>query len=362
MNQQAKRRPRKRRSVPTISDVARHAGVSPMTVSRVINNETNVREKTRAAVNEAIAALGYAPNEAARSLAGATQVHIALLYSNPSAAYLSEFLVGGLEKARSLNVQFVVEKCNEDEDPEDVIRRLLGGGIDGVLLAPPLADSPEALEVLRQTDTPAVIVTSSNAQDNVSAVSIDDYEAARTMTRHIISLGHRRIGFIKGHPNQLASERRLAGYLDALAAAGLPSSDELVAQGLFTYRSGLDAAEQLLNLPDLPTAIFASNDDMAAATVAVAHRRGMDVPGDLTVCGFDDTTLAVTIWPELTTIRQPIVELSSVAVGLLVQKVRAQRSGAPQEARHVLLDFTLIRRQSDAAPRRRPQANLARPN
>ena len=101
---------------------------------------------------------------------------------------------------------------------------------------------------------------------------------------------------------------------------------------------------------------------MAAATVAVAHRRGMDVPGDLTVCGFDDTTLAVTIWPELTTIRQPIVELSSVAVGLLVQKVRSQRSGAPQEARHVLLDFTLIRRQSDAAPRRRPQANLARPN
>lgn len=362
MNEQAKRRPRKRRSVPTISDVARQAGVSPMTVSRVINNEANVREKTREAVNAAIAELGYAPNEAARSLAGATQVHIALLYSNPSAAYLSEFLVGGLEKARSLNVQFVVEKANEDEDAEAAIRRLLTGGVDGILLAPPLADSPEVLEILRTTDTPAVIVTSSNAQDNVSAVSIDDYEAARTMTRHIVSLGHQRIGFIKGHPNQLASERRLAGYRDAMREAGLPAPDELVAQGLFTYRSGLDAAEQLLNLTDLPTAIFASNDDMAAATVAVAHRRGMDVPGDLTVCGFDDTTLAVTIWPELTTIRQPIVELSSVAVDLLVRKVRAQRAGTPQDAKHVLLDFTLIRRQSDAAPRRRPQANLARPS
>jgi LacI family transcriptional regulator len=332
-----------------------------MTVSRVINNEANVREQTRAAVNTAIAELGYAPNEAARRLAGATQVHIALLYSNPSAAYLSEFLVGALEKARSLNVQFVVEKCNEDEDAEDAIRRLLAGGIDGVLLAPPLADAPDVLEVLKKTDTPAVIVTSSNAQDNVSAVSIDDYEAARTMTRHIISLGHQRIGFIVGHPNQLASERRLIGYLDAMKEAGLPAPEELRAQGLFTYRSGLDAAEQLLKLREPPTAIFASNDDMAAATLAVAYRRGLDVPGDLTVCGFDDMTLGITIWPELTTIRQPIVELSGMAVDLLVQKVRAQRTGTRLDTKHVLLDFTLIRRQSDAAPRRRPQASYAQP-
>lgn len=331
-----------------------------MTVSRVINNEANVRERTRAAVNAAIAELGYAPNEAARSLAGATQIHIALLFSNPSAAYLSEFLVGGLEKARTLNVQFVVEKCNDGDEAEDAIRRLVAGGVDGVLLAPPLADAPQVLEVLKSTNTPAVIVTSSNVQENVSAVSIDDYEAARTMTRHIITLGHQRIGFIIGHPNQLASERRLAGYCDAMREAGLPAPAELRAQGMFTYRSGLDAAEQLLNLPELPTAIFASNDDMAAATVAVAHRRGLDVPGDLTVCGFDDTTLAVTIWPELTTIRQPIFELSGVAADLLVQKIRAQRSGNQQEARHVLLDFTLIRRQSDAAPRKRPPVNCGR--
>lgn len=331
-----------------------------MTVSRVINNEANVRERTRDAVNAAIAELGYAPNEAARSLAGATQIHIALLFSNPSAAYLSEFLVGGLEKARTLNVQFVVEKCNDGDEAEDAIRRLVAGGVDGVLLAPPLADAPQVLEVLKSTNTPAVIVTSSNVQEHVSAVSIDDYEAARTMTRHIITLGHQRIGFIIGHPNQLASERRLAGYCDAMREAGLPAPAELRAQGMFTYRSGLDAAEQLLNLPELPTAIFASNDDMAAATVAVAHRRGLDVPGDLTVCGFDDTTLAVTIWPELTTIRQPIVELSGVAADLLVQKIRAQRSGNQQEARHVLLDFTLIRRQSDAAPRKRPPVNCGR--
>jgi LacI family transcriptional regulator len=124
---------------------------------------------------------------------------------------------------------------------------------------------------------------------------------------------------------------------------------------MFTYRSGLDAAEQLLDREDPPTAIFASNDDMAAAAVAIAHRRGLDVPGDLTVCGFDDTALATTIWPELTTIRQPIAEMSRAAVDLLVEEVRRRRSGEKDRHQQMLLDFTFVRRQSDAAPRRRPR-------
>lgn len=323
-----------------------------------MNGEANVREKTREIVNAAIADLGYAPNEAARNLAGARQIHIALLYSNPSAAYLSEFLVGGLEQARRCKVQVVVEKCNGRQEAEEAVGRLISDRIDGVLLPPPLADSAQVLDMLDASNTPAVVVTSSALRDNVSAVSIDDYSAALTMTRHIISLGHQRIGFIIGHPNQPASERRLAGYCDAMHEAGLEVPDELKVQGLFTYLSGLDAAEQLLNLEVMPTAIFASNDDMAAATVAIAHRRGLDVPGDLTVCGFDDTTLAVSIWPQLTTIHQPIVDLSGAAADLLVQKIRAQQAGKKQKSRHLMLDFTLIRRQSDAAPRHRPQTTI----
>jgi LacI family transcriptional regulator len=329
-----------------------------MTVSRVINGEPNVRDKTRSVVSAAIEELGYAPNEAARSLAGASQIHIALLYSNPSSTYLSEFLVGGLEQARRSNIQFVVEKCNEGPDAVEAVHRLIAGGIDGILLPPPLADAAEVLDAVNKSKTPAVVVTSISLGESISAVSIDDYNAAREMTRHIISLGHTRIGFIAGHPNQRASERRLAGYCDELQEAGLDASEELRVQGLYTYRSGLDAAEQLLNLADMPTAIFASNDDMAAATVSVAHRRGLDVPGDLTVCGFDDTPLAVEIWPELTTIHQPITELSGVAAELLVQKIRAQRSGKIQQAKHVVLDFRLIRRQSDAAPRLRPKTSV----
>jgi LacI family transcriptional regulator len=206
-----------------------------------------------------------------------------------------------------------------------------------------------------------VVVATGRAPEWCLAVSVDDFRAAYDMTRHVAALGHVRIGFVAGNPNQSASAERLRGFNAALADADLQRSDELVVEGLFTYRSGLDAAEQLLALSDPPTAIFASNDDMAAAAVAIAHRRGLDVPGDLTVCGFDDTALATTIWPELTTIRQPIVEMSRQAVEMLVREIRGRKTGRALEGpRHELVSHELIRRQSDAAPRRRPPIPKAR--
>jgi LacI family transcriptional regulator len=325
-----------------------------MTVSRVLNGEGNVRPSTREAVNEAIAALSYSPNPAARSLAGAQPIRIGLLYSNPSAAYLSEFLVGSLDYASRANIQIIVEKCGAGEQAEEAARRLLRGGVEGIVLPPPLCDSLNLLEVLRQAKGLAVTVASGHPAPGFSAVSIDDHRAAFEMTRHIAALGHQRIGFIIGNPDQTASERRLAGYRDALASVGIPYAEELVVQGLFTYRSGLDVAEQLIDTDNPPSAIFASNDDMAAATVAVAHRHGLDVPNDLTVCGFDDTALATTIWPELTTIHQPITDMSLAAVELLVKEIRSRRAGHHNTAQHLQLDFALVRRQSDAAPRRRP--------
>ena len=349
---------RRQRSAPTISDVAQRAGVSPMTVSRVINGETNVRAATRDAVNAAIAALNYAPNRAARSLAGAEEIRIGLLYSNPSAAYLSEFLVGGLDHASRANVQLLVENCDLGDHDVDAVKHLIRIGIDGVLLPSPLCDNDAIIALLQDANVPGIAVASGRPPANVSAVSIDDERAAREMTEHLARLGHRRIGFIAGSPNQTASERRLEGYRGALAAHGLDFAPELVGQGHFTYRSGLDAAEQLLGLDDAPTAIFASNDDMAAATVAVAHRQGLDVPGDLAVCGFDDTALATIIWPELTTIHQPIADMSRAAMELLLREIRARRAGERPEPSHILLDFTLVRRQSDAAPRRRPAVTV----
>ncbi|MBL8360994.1 MAG: LacI family DNA-binding transcriptional regulator [Rubrivivax sp.] len=353
-NAKPRSRTPQRGGVATIEDVARHAGVSPMTVSRVINGAANVRPTTREKVVASIAALSYVPNQAAQRLAGSDQLRIGVLYSNPSAAYLSEFLVGLLEQSSRSHAQLVVEKCEVGASEEQHARELLDNGVDGIILPPPLCDSRKLLQLVTSTGTPAVLVASGRPSDKVSTVGIDDYHAALEMTRHVLSLGHQRVGFICGHPNQTASAKRLQGFREAMKGAGLVVPDDLVVRGLFSYRSGLDAAEALLALEPRPTAIFAANDDMAAAAVAVAHRKGLDVPGDLTVVGFDDTAIATTIWPELSTIRQPIAEMSRLAVEMLVRQVRARRQGAEEAASHVVLGHELVRRQSDAAPRVRP--------
>jgi LacI family transcriptional regulator len=341
---------------PTIADVAQMAGVSLMTVSRVINAESNVRDATRELVHAAIAKLNYAPNRAARRLAGAAQLRIGLLYSNPSESYLSAFLLGSLEQASRADIQLVVQHADSGSEEREVAQRLLNSGVDGIILPPPLCDSQPVLDLLADARIPTVVVATARQPDKLAAVSIDDRSAAREMTTHLLDLGHQRIGFIIGNPNLTASGERLEGYREALAARGIAVDEALIAQGFFTYRSGLDAAEELLEVGNAPSAIFASNDDMAAATVAVAHRRGLDVPGDLTVVGFDDSALATTIWPELTTIHQPIADMSRAAVDLLATMLRDKRSGGSEPAKHVVLDYTLIRRQSDAAPRRRPAA------
>ncbi|HYJ35066.1 MAG TPA: LacI family DNA-binding transcriptional regulator [Rhizomicrobium sp.] len=349
--------------VITIHDVAQHAGVSPMTVSRVINGESNVREETRARVAASVAALRYLPNQAARSLASADATHIGILYANPSANYLSEFLLGSLEQSSLSGCQLVIEKCEGAESEVEAIRRLVKGGIDGVVLPPPLCDSEESLKAVREAGISAVLVASGKPAPDMSAISINNFEAARAMTRHLLELGHRRIGFINGHPNQTATGQRFHGYVEAMTEAGLSVDADQVAQGYFTYRSGLEAAEKLLD-SGRPTAIFASNDDMAAATMAVAHRRGLDVPSDLAVTGFDDTPLAATVWPALTTIHQPIAEMAREAVRLLVEQIRSRRGGSEPQVMHKMLKFTLVKRESSAplegpAPDKRPPRRKA---
>ena len=343
--------------VATIADVASLAGVSPMTVSRVVNGELNVRPGTREKVQAAVAKLNYVPNQAARHLAGSEPIRIGMLYNDPNAGYLNEFLIGLLNKSSLSQVQLVVQKCESREREDKQVKSMIDNGLDGLILPPPFCDSQPILKLVADTDTPTVVVSSGQPDEHVSAVGINDFQAAYEMTRHLLALGHHRLGFIIGDPNQTSSARRLAGFHAAMTDAGLIIADEeVIAQGMFNYRSGLDAAEFLLAQEPRPSAIFASNDDMAAATVAIAHRLGLDVPSDLTVVGFDDAPLATTIWPELTTVRQPIMEMAAAAVDLLVRQIRARRNGEPLSCEHVLMDFALARRQSDAAPRVRPPA------
>ncbi|WP_354072015.1 LacI family DNA-binding transcriptional regulator [Caulobacter sp. 1776] len=330
-----------------MDDVAARAGVSAMTVSRVINGRSNVGAETRAAVHEAIRALGYTPNVAARSLVTSAELRIGVIYANPSAAFMSDFLTGVFEEASARGARLVLLKGGEGGGAPDkaAIDTLLAAGVGGVILAPPLGEAASVLRVLRKAGLPMAAVGAYGVRDAI-CVRIDDRHAAFEMARELIELGHRRLGFILGNPDQAASAERLAGFLAAVREAEGVSI--VTAQGDFSFASGLAAAEQLLDASPPPTAIFASNDDMAAAAVSVAHRRQLDVPGELTVVGFDDTSAAVTLWPPLTTIHQPVRKLAAEALGLLAAEITAGQEPTDRRADHVL-EYEIVRRQSTAS-------------
>ncbi len=335
----------------TISDVATRAGVSSMTVSRVINNDHRVSVTTRAGVTAAIEALGYVPNTDARRLASSDGFRIGLLYSNPSAAYLSELLLGALDESSKTGHQLVVEKCGTTAAAEkEALKKLLQGGVEGIILPPPLCEAKAVLDEIRDAGVCAVAVAPGRPSSDFATVRMDNHKAAYEITESLLSLGHRRIAFIKGHPNQSVSGIRLQGFREALQRAGAAAAETQLEQGHFSYRSGLLAAERLLARTPRPTAIFAANDDMAAATIAVAHRLGIRVPEDLSVCGFDDTLIASTLWPALTTVRQPISAMGRAAVGLLLEEMK--RPAGPRQAppRQLLLRHRLIQRDSTAPP------------
>jgi LacI family transcriptional regulator len=291
-----------------------------MTVSRVINDRPGVGPDTRAAVDAAIQALGYTPNVAARSLVTAVELRIGVIYSNPSAAFMSDFLTGVFEEASTRGARLVLLKGDAGGRPPSAaaLKGLIASGVRGAILAPPLGESPTVLQALRKARLPLAAVGAYDVEGAI-CVRIDDRRAAYEMTRELIALGHRRLGFILGNPDQAASAERLAGFYAAVRETeGVTTT---IAQGDFSFTSGLAAAEQLLDAATPPTAIFSSNDDMAAAVVSVAHRRHMDVPGELTVVGFDDTSPAVTVWPPLTTVHQPVRRLAAEALGLLVAQI-----------------------------------------
>lgn len=336
--------------LPTISDVARHAGVSSMTVSRVINGENNVREATRTSVLKSIETLNYIPNVSARALAGNRLFKFALLYANPSAFYLSELLVAALEAISLRGHQLLVHKVSDidsDHSVEDQLSTLIGR-FEGVIVPPPMSDFASVREFLVKRDLPAVFLSGKEGYGRSRRVCIDDYSAAREITEHLIALGHERIGLIKGHPNQFSSEERLRGYKEGLRDAGIKFDKTLVAQGYFTYDSGLKAAKALLSRSAKPTAIFASNDDMAAATLAVAISSGLRVPTDLSVAGFDDSPVASTVFPRLTTVKQPLSEMAAAAVDSLIQLASGKQGRHIEQTSPTISDYKIVKGGSTA--------------
>lgn len=331
----------------TIKEVAERAGVSLMTVSRVVNNKGLVKEATREKVQKAIEDLNYRPNISARRLAGGQALFVGLVYHNPSPGYLTKILLGSLSACRRNGHHLLLEDLGEktpDSEPKDMARSLKAAGLDGVIITPPMSNHKPLIEAIEAAGLPVVLVAPENIHTQKPRIAMDDVQAARQMLQHLVDSGHRRIGFVKGSSDHPSAHHRFEGFAAGMAENNLPLEEALIQKGDFTYRSGLDAGRALLSLDHPPTAIFASNDDMAAGLVASAHMSGLKVPDDVSVAGFDDTELATNIWPELTTIQQPIVEMSRRAVELLIAVIRNDTDTI--DAHRGLMDFKLMIRDS----------------
>lgn len=340
--------PARKPSRATIVQVAKRAGVSIKTVSRVTNGEPNVRAALRARVEDAIRHLDYHPSLAARSLAGRRSFLLALAYDNPSPSYLLNLQFGARAVCQARGYRLLFHPC--ESRSLRLADELLGladdPGVEGVILSPPLSAHGALIERLAGGQLPVALIAP--PVPTADAVVIDDEAAGFAATAHLLDLGHRRIGFITGHPEHAAAPQRQRGYERALRSAGIPVQPQFIARGEFSFESGRAAARHLLaRRRGRPTAILASNDDMAAGVIAEAHDRGLALPASLSVMGFDDAPLAAMLWPPLTTMAQPITELAALAARRLLDRLQGVRAPAAAEPP---LAFRLVRRASTSAP------------
>ncbi|MEM8814744.1 MAG: LacI family DNA-binding transcriptional regulator [Pseudomonadota bacterium] len=336
----------------TIHDVARLAGVSIKTVSRVVNGEPNVSERTRERVERAVRQLNYRPNPAARQLGGSRSFLLGLFYDNPSASYIINVQNGVLAESRARGFDLVLHPCNYTD--RQLVNEFLSAAaqlrLDGLILTPPLTDNGSLVEVLAERGIPFVSISPAEATPRAPlCVKTNDRSVCAAMTQCLLAMGHRRIAFLAGHPDHAAIRHRELGYLDALSAAGIAVDRELIVQGYNDYDSGFDGTNRLLALEDPPTAVFAANDDMAAGAMTAVHEAGLSVPSQISIAGFDDVPLAAHVWPTLTTIRQPIEKMASKATELLLERLQ----GDTLDNQSVVIDSELVFRNSTLRPGQR---------
>ncbi len=330
----------------TIEDIAKAAGVSIKTVSRVFNHEPNVRDVTRDRVLAAAKEMNYRPNVAARGLASNKSYVIVHFYDNPNPDYL-ERVHQGFHKVCRANGYFAVmeplpaSKASYASQVQDYIIEF---AIDGILLTPPLSDDKALIASLEDSNIPYVRLSPYYKPKLTSHTFVDDKKAASLMTQHLIDLGHNKIAFISGHPHHGASKARRNGFLKALKGAQINPNTCPIVQGDFSFHSGYKASEQLMKLKRRPSAIFAANDDMAAGAMVAALKAGLDIPGDISIVGFDGSRVGDIMWPPLTTIRQPISGLAEKATDLLLKHIRQPGSAIISEQ----LPVSLVSRGSSA--------------
>ncbi|MGL6160706.1 LacI family DNA-binding transcriptional regulator [Microbulbifer sp.] len=335
----------------TINDIARLAGVSKKTVSRVINNESNVGTATRERVQKVIDKLKYSPDPQARGLASRRSFLLALVYDNPNASFITEAMYGVLDHCRPKGYELVVHPCevtNERvvDDVLDFVNRLK---IDGVILLPPLSESGSLVAGLKAMDCNYVRLLSVVEDEPAHIIRFNDRAAVAVVADHFVALGHSNIGFIQGPETSQSASERYEGFRTALTAHGIDLPVSRIAKGAYTFQSGVEGAEWLLNSPEPPTAIFASNDEMAMGVIVAAKKMGFQVPSDLTVAGFDDSPHASEIWPALTTVNLQVRRMGSLATEKLLYLCDRDADKAASVQHELTPKF--IQRQSTAPPR-----------
>ncbi|MFV3406481.1 MULTISPECIES: LacI family DNA-binding transcriptional regulator [Pseudomonas] len=314
----------------TIKDVAALAGISYTTVSHVLNKTRPVSEHVRLKVEAAIAELDYVPSAVARSLKARSTATIGLLVPNSVNPYFAE-LARGIEDACERNGYCVI-LCNSDDDPQkqrSYLRVLLEKRIDGLVVAS-VGEDRDLLDSLRCVRTPMVIVDRALEGVEADLVRIDHEQGAYLATRHLLELGHRDIATIAGPQDTGVSQLRLAGFRRAMAEAGVSIAADGVLHSDFTSLGGHAAAARLLD-GQRPTAIFAGNDMIGFGVLRAAAERNIDVPGELSVIGFDDIELSRYVYPALTTVGQSIRELGESAAALLLSRITAPRRGETEQ-------------------------------
>ncbi len=326
----------------TIIDVAKRAGVSWTTVSRVVNGENSVAEKSRLKVQQAISELEYVPHTAARSLAGSRAFNIGILFDNPSPNYTMKIQTGAYQACRAHGYHLQIENlesANADV-AEQIEAILMNARVDGFILTPPITDCAAVLDALEARNIAYVRIAPVSFLGRSKALSIDDHNAAAEVAQHLWGLGHRRFGIVTGPPDHGAAGTRRAGFVDALRELG-NTSPVPESFGGFHFEGGIGAGHELLSLTQPPTAIFAMNDDSAAGVMSAAAQLGLKVPEDVAVAGFDDSWIAQSVWPNLTTVYQPISEMAYAAAELLVA-----RNGSGGSLEQVELAYRFVPRAS----------------
>lgn len=334
----------------TINDIARLAEVSKKTVSRVINRSPFVKDDTRKRVEAVIAEQGYSPDPQARGLAFRRSFLVGMIYDNPSPNYVVNMQQGVLDAVRGSGLELVVHPCDRAADSflDEVRGFIVRQKLFGVVLPPSVSEDDRVVQILKAADCPYVRIASVSLDVPECMVVTHDRRGAARAARHLAELGHRRIAIISGPDSFRSSHERGRGFRDGLAEHDLALDPAYVRKGAYTFESGVEAASALLALADPPTAIFAGNDEMAIGVMKAARDAGLDVPGDLSIVGFDDLPMASRVWPNLTTVRLPIRDMGRMAAEKLTAGLRGLDASTMIQPE---VDPSLVVRDSTTAPK-----------